>query len=434
MSHLKTETLPSTMADKAIVEHEVAAFSTDARPGMYVAAKLDAALLEHTFHMIVFCKPASSCESAPWLKLQSEFRIAGTTLDSKKQELLGHSNTSGARQVNNVCVSEADFCGLECELMYHAPDASVRLVRPRVYVRPGMVKERTCLAVENIDDWLYAVQQLTAALPDFGHNAKACLFDAQRASPLIKLLVSSAKLQQGCEYIGSSGTNTALGLGKLFDRESCCCVANGGIRAWHNDDGTIGLKSMHTGREGGWFDIIHDCRNIFASSGDAQRFLMSGGFAVLAEGMPLHSKNVEGLQDSSIFAMEVGRLCVVNVIFRVGRVTCKVFFNSCSTAFANLIAKGVVLCKVIILRHVAETISTLPEDCHRLLHCVNPQEELGKVFCHKARICAWCQRPEAVIKKFQMCSGCRVVHYCSANCQRSSWEAGHRQQCKRIKH
>ena len=44
--------------------------------------------------------------------------------------------------------------------------------------------------------------------------------------------------------------------------------------------------------------------------------------------------------------------------------------------------------------------------------------------CHRI------QRPEE--PKFRLCSGCRMVYYCSVECQRKSWQQNHRTYCQRV--
>ena len=46
--------------------------------------------------------------------------------------------------------------------------------------------------------------------------------------------------------------------------------------------------------------------------------------------------------------------------------------------------------------------------------------------------CAVCgaREPEAALKR---CSACRAVHYCSQQCQLKGWEAGHHEECARLK-
>lgn len=47
--------------------------------------------------------------------------------------------------------------------------------------------------------------------------------------------------------------------------------------------------------------------------------------------------------------------------------------------------------------------------------------------------CGQCDKRPPVGEEFLMCSGCNQVPYCSADCQRTSWRAGHKQVCKTLK-
>lgn len=44
--------------------------------------------------------------------------------------------------------------------------------------------------------------------------------------------------------------------------------------------------------------------------------------------------------------------------------------------------------------------------------------------------CNACQSPQGLALKHKICSGCKVVYYCSVECQRVDWKSGHREVCK----
>lgn len=45
------------------------------------------------------------------------------------------------------------------------------------------------------------------------------------------------------------------------------------------------------------------------------------------------------------------------------------------------------------------------------------------------RVCAGCQQREPAYGKYHVCSRCRKQHYCSAECQKRAWKAGHKGEC-----
>ena len=48
----------------------------------------------------------------------------------------------------------------------------------------------------------------------------------------------------------------------------------------------------------------------------------------------------------------------------------------------------------------------------------------------KQKSCAWCERVEKQGERFNCCSRCKVVYYCSKTCQRDHWRNGHRDTCQ----
>ena len=48
------------------------------------------------------------------------------------------------------------------------------------------------------------------------------------------------------------------------------------------------------------------------------------------------------------------------------------------------------------------------------------------------RPCAQCGAVEPALGKFNKCAGCKVVRYCSADCQRAHWKTTHKGDCKRL--
>ena len=47
--------------------------------------------------------------------------------------------------------------------------------------------------------------------------------------------------------------------------------------------------------------------------------------------------------------------------------------------------------------------------------------------------CAYCQKPQGATK-FEFCSVCKKVYYCSKDCQVKHWKAGHKTICGKPKH
>lgn len=47
-------------------------------------------------------------------------------------------------------------------------------------------------------------------------------------------------------------------------------------------------------------------------------------------------------------------------------------------------------------------------------------------------VCASCQAPEGLAMKHKQCSACKAVYYCSVECQRVDWKAGHKNRCKEL--
>ena len=46
------------------------------------------------------------------------------------------------------------------------------------------------------------------------------------------------------------------------------------------------------------------------------------------------------------------------------------------------------------------------------------------------RLCGHCSKAEPAGVKFNSCGKCRVVRYCSRDCQVKDWKAGHKRKCK----
>ena len=59
----------------------------------------------------------------------------------------------------------------------------------------------------------------------------------------------------------------------------------------------------------------------------------------------------------------------------------------------------------------------------------------NQVSSQDEEVCNFCQTsPEThTQKKFQLCGGCGMVRYCSKDCQRKHWKAGHKMMCKLLK-
>ena len=47
----------------------------------------------------------------------------------------------------------------------------------------------------------------------------------------------------------------------------------------------------------------------------------------------------------------------------------------------------------------------------------------------EVRLCSCCHAAETSQKKLSACSGCKVALYCSRECQRRDWRAGHKHTC-----
>lgn len=47
-------------------------------------------------------------------------------------------------------------------------------------------------------------------------------------------------------------------------------------------------------------------------------------------------------------------------------------------------------------------------------------------------VCGSCQAPEGLATKHKQCSACKSVYYCSVECQRVDWKAGHKSRCKEL--
>ena len=45
-------------------------------------------------------------------------------------------------------------------------------------------------------------------------------------------------------------------------------------------------------------------------------------------------------------------------------------------------------------------------------------------------ICTACARTTSAVKKLVVCAGCGEVKYCSRECQKIDWKAGHRDACE----
>lgn len=42
--------------------------------------------------------------------------------------------------------------------------------------------------------------------------------------------------------------------------------------------------------------------------------------------------------------------------------------------------------------------------------------------------CNYCKKPQGATK-LDMCSACKKTYYCSKDCQKRDWKAGHKTQC-----
>ena len=53
---------------------------------------------------------------------------------------------------------------------------------------------------------------------------------------------------------------------------------------------------------------------------------------------------------------------------------------------------------------------------------------VGGAFCDHCRK----TREEASVTNFFKCSNCRLAHYCSKECQKKAWAAGHNEHCRKV--
>lgn len=51
----------------------------------------------------------------------------------------------------------------------------------------------------------------------------------------------------------------------------------------------------------------------------------------------------------------------------------------------------------------------------------------------RLEVCGGCGATESIPKSFKCCGGCKVVHYCSVDCQKKDWRCGHREACRNLK-
>ncbi len=47
-------------------------------------------------------------------------------------------------------------------------------------------------------------------------------------------------------------------------------------------------------------------------------------------------------------------------------------------------------------------------------------------------VCGYCKKPQGSAK-FDFCSACKKVYYCSKDCQVKDWKTGHKAQCAALK-
>jgi hypothetical protein len=46
--------------------------------------------------------------------------------------------------------------------------------------------------------------------------------------------------------------------------------------------------------------------------------------------------------------------------------------------------------------------------------------------------CCNCKKEPEARQKFKTCNGCKLLKYCSIECQKNHWKAGHKQKCREI--
>lgn len=50
----------------------------------------------------------------------------------------------------------------------------------------------------------------------------------------------------------------------------------------------------------------------------------------------------------------------------------------------------------------------------------------------KLQLCSWCQSPETPTMPHKRCAACKQRWYCTVDCQRFDWKAGHKNECKEL--
>lgn len=81
--------------------------------------------------------------------------------------------------------------------------------------------------------------------------------------------------------------------------------------------------------------------------------------------------------------------------------------------------------------HVHKTVSPLPSDCDRkmVMQPFISATDMHSVASDGRFVCNACHVPEHTKDQYRLCGNCKLVKYCSKQCQRSDW-SDHKSRCK----
>jgi len=72
------------------------------------------------------------------------------------------------------------------------------------------------------------------------------------------------------------------------------------------------------------------------------------------------------------------------------------------------------------------------EIAYRYLDYIHPSYFKAQQEATSGIVCAFCQKSEGEAK-FDFCSVCKQVYYCSKDCQKKDWKANHKAVCEKLK-